>query len=164
MAFFDGTPFLDILYEGISGSLASVWSIAIIVFPLMIALEFARDLNVLDMLSKMCRPFTKWMGVDNHAALPLAVGLIFGLSYGAGVIIQEAESGLLDRKSLILISVFLAACHAVIEDTLLFVAVGANGWFLLSIRLVVAFVLTAFLSRTVNWNERFEESSVSGQK
>ncbi len=156
--FYDGTPLWDVFMEAATGSLTSVWSIAIIVFPLMIALEVARDLDILKYFSRACKPITRLLGITDHSALPLAVGLVFGLSYGAGVIIQEAESGLLDKKSLILLSIFLATCHAVIEDTLLFVAVGANGWFLLTVRLIVAFILTVVLSKVVRW------SNVNGPK
>jgi hypothetical protein len=79
----------------------------------------------------------------------LAVGLIFGLAYGSGVIIQSAKEGEMDTRSLTLVSIFLACCHAVVEDTLLFVAVGANGWLLLGLRTAAAFVVTMVISRTV---------------
>ncbi len=144
--------FLDILIEGLKGGLSSVFGIALIVIPLMIFLEIARDLNLLDILSKWTRPLTRALGINEASSLPLAIGLIFGLAYGAGVIIQSANEGEMDDKSLILVSMFLACCHAVIEDTLLFVPVGANGWMLLGMRLVVAFVVTALISKYVNFD------------
>lgn len=136
-----------IVSEGITGGLRSVLNIAMIVFPLMIVMEIARDLNILDKIADFCKPLTKWMGVSKESAFPLAIGLVFGLAYGAGIIIQSAKDGNLDRRSLILISIFLVCCHAVIEDTLIFVAVGANGFFLLAIRLVTAFILTVLISK-----------------
>lgn len=138
---------LNFVFETLFEGIQSIWSFAIIVFPLMLIMEIARDLNLLEWLSKLCRPITKWLGVSENSAFPLAIGLVFGLAYGAGVIIKSAQEGNLDKKSLILVSIFLACCHAVIEDTLLFVAIGANGWMLLSIRVVVAFLLTALISR-----------------
>lgn len=152
MEFFD-MNFIDILKEGLTGGLSSVFGIALIVVPLMIFLEIARDMNLLEVLSRWTRPLTKALGINESSALPLAIGLIFGLAYGAGVIIQSANEGEMDQKSLILVSMFLACCHAVIEDTLLFVPVGANGWMLLGIRLVVAFVITALISKYVNFDE-----------
>ncbi len=136
-----------VISEGIIGGLKSVLNIAMIVFPLMIVMEIARDLNILDKIADFCKPLTKWMGVSKESAFPLAIGLVFGLAYGAGIIIQSAKEGNLDRRSLILISIFLVCCHAVIEDTLIFVAVGANGFFLLTIRLVTAFILTVLISK-----------------
>lgn len=149
---------LSFLFETLFEGIQSIWSFAIIVFPLMIIMEIARDLNLLDWLSKLCRPITKWMGVSENSAFPLAIGLVFGLAYGAGVIIKSAQEGNLDKKSLILVSIFLACCHAVFEDTLLFVTIGANGWMLLSIRVIVAFVLTSLISRKLNIDN--EENSM----
>ncbi|WDC83666.1 hypothetical protein PL321_13860 [Caloramator sp. mosi_1] len=39
-------------------------------------------------------------------------------------------------------AVFLGACHAIIEDTLIFVQIGANGWIIFIVRLVAAFIIT----------------------
>jgi len=152
---------LNFVFETILQGFESIWSFAIIVFPLMIIMEIARDLNLLDWLSKICKPLTKWMGVSEESAFPLAIGLVFGLAYGAGVIIKSAKEGNLDKKSLILVSIFLACCHAVFEDTLLFVAIGANGWMLLTIRVLTAFILTAVISKkieikTKDSSDRFE--------
>lgn len=146
-----GTEFnlIVILKEAILGSLSSVWNIAIIVFPLMIVMEFARKYRVMDVISTGLRPLTRFLGVQRSAAFPLAVGLIFGLAYGSGVIIQSAKEGEIDTRSLTLVSIFLACCHAVVEDTLLFVAVGANGWLLLGLRTLAAFVVTMLVSKSV---------------
>lgn len=137
----------NIVSEGIIGGLKSVLNIAMIVFPLMIVMEIAKDLNWLDKISDFCKPLTKWMGVSKQSAFPLAIGLVFGLAYGAGIIIQSAKEGDLDKRSLILVSIFLVCCHAVIEDTLIFVAVGANGFLLLTMRLVTALILTIIISK-----------------
>jgi hypothetical protein len=140
---------IEVLKEAVFGSLKSVWSIAIIVFPLMIVMEFARKYKVMDFISAGLRPLTRFLGVQRSAAFPLAVGLIFGLAYGSGVIIQSAQEGEIDMRSLTLVSIFLACCHAVVEDTLLFVAVGANGWLLLGLRTLAAFIVTMLVSKSV---------------
>jgi hypothetical protein len=44
---------------------------------------------------------------------------------------------------LILVLVFLGICHSIIEDTLIFAALGANWWVLISCRFVLA-ALAAF--------------------
>lgn len=46
--------------------------------------------------------------------------------------------------------IFLITCHAVIEDTLLFVAVGANLFLLLGLRLGVAIIITLFASKLLS--------------
>ena len=78
---------------------------------------------------------------------------IFGISYGAGVLIKSSEDGEIDTNSLFIISIFLAACHAIVEDTLLFVAVGAQGMIIVLVRVLIAFIATIIISRFVKSNE-----------
>lgn len=42
---------------------------------------------------------------------------------------------------------FLPTCHAVIEDTLIFVAIGGNGWQMLGIRVMLVVVFSGALVR-----------------
>lgn len=135
-----------LLLETLSGGLRSVWTIAKIVIPLMILLQLARDFKVMDLLAKRVEPVTRLVGMSGKAAFPLFVGLIFGLSFGAGAIIESSREGDLDSKDLILLMVFLVACHGVLEDTLILVAIGANGWILLATRTLLALALTWLLS------------------
>ena len=152
---------LNFIIETLMQGLQSIWGFAIIVFPLMIIMEIARDIKLLDWLGKICKPITRWMGVSESSAFPLAIGLVFGLAYGAGVIIKSAKEGNLDKRSLVLVSIFLACCHAVFEDTLLFVKIGANGWMLLTIRTVTAFVITAFISKRFKFMDTVETASLT---
>ncbi len=46
--------------------------------------------------------------------------------------------------------IFLIACHAVVEDTFIFVAVGADLWLLLGSGLGVAVIITYFASKILN--------------
>lgn len=144
---------LEIFFEkGIVGSIKSVWGIAIIVIPLMLFMEIAKDLKVLDYIGKLFKPVTKLFNAHEKSGFPLAVGIIFGISYGAGVLIKSTEDGDIDSKSLLIISVFLAACHAIVEDTLLFVAVGATGMTIILMRVLVAFAVTLIISRFIKSN------------
>jgi len=138
---------------GILGSLKSIWGIAIIVMPLMIFMEIAKDIKLLDFIAKLFKPVTRLFRTHEKSAFPLAVGIIFGISYGAGVLIKSAEDGEIDTNSLFIISVFLAACHAIVEDTLLFVAVGAQGVIIVLVRVIIAFIATTIISRFVKSNE-----------
>lgn len=138
------------LKESFTGSLSSVITMAKIIIPLMIVMEILKDSNILDKLSSKLSFIAKFFNISNEAIFPLIIGLIFGLSYGAGVIIESAEENNLGKKDLYTLMIFLVACHAVIEDTLLFVAVGANLWFLLAVRVVVAVVIARIASQVLN--------------
>lgn len=131
----------------VTGSFKSVWQMAIIILPLMLILEVAKDMNILDKLAGWLAPAMKIFKLPKEGAFPLLIGLTFGLAYGAGVIIDSVKQGYLSWRDLFLINVFLILCHSVFEDTALFVAVGADGTFILVSRIILAVVVTFILSR-----------------
>ncbi len=137
---------MDLLLDALAGGLSQAWLIARVVIPLMILLQLARDLNLLDGLARLLRPLTRLFGMSAKSAFPLLVGLVFGLSYGAGVIFDSAREDGLTKRDLFLLVLFLVGCHAIIEDTLVFVVVGADGRLLLATRVGVALVVTWLVS------------------
>lgn len=138
------------LKEALLGSLSSVWTMAIVVIPVMVAMELARDLNILDRMAALLAPFLKIFRVPREGAFPLVVGLFLGLAYGAGVIIDAAKEGRLSWRDLFLVNVFLIICHSIVEDTALFMALGANGPAILGSRVLLAVAVTFALSRMAN--------------
>ncbi|SHE85679.1 nucleoside recognition domain-containing protein [Desulforamulus putei] len=130
-----------------AGSLQSVWQMALIIIPLMVILEIARDLKILNRIAGWMAPGMKIFRLPKEGAFPLLIGLTFGLAYGAGVIIESVKNGQLSWRDLFLINVFLILCHSVVEDTALFIAVGADGAVILISRIALALVVTFLLSR-----------------
>jgi hypothetical protein len=138
---------LEFLRETFLGVGFSILKLSSIIIPLMIVMQVLKDYQWLDRLTRVLQPIGKKLGIRKDGLFPLLVGILFGISYGSGVIIQSVESGEMNEKDRLLVAVFLVLCHAVIEDTLLFAAVGANGYILLLTRLLVAFLATAIFSR-----------------
>jgi len=81
------------------------------------------------------------------AGAPLLAGLFLGIAYGAGIIIPSARERNLSKREILSLSLFLCTCHAVVEDTLLFVLVGAKGGWLVVIRLSLAVLVTRTAAR-----------------
>ncbi|MGB4017937.1 MAG: nucleoside recognition domain-containing protein [Syntrophomonadaceae bacterium] len=138
---------LEILWEALGGSLISVLQIALIVIPLMVLIEIIKDMNWLSLLSRTLEPLTRWMKLPGEAALPLVAGLVFGISYGAGIIIQAAREGTLDYRDIYMINLFLVICHSVFEDTILFAAIGAIWLPVLLFRLLLAVIVCMVVAR-----------------
>ncbi|MCF6462616.1 nucleoside recognition domain-containing protein [Clostridium sp. Cult1] len=138
------------LKDSFLGSLNSILSMAKIIIPLMIIMEILKDSNILERISKRLNPISKFFNISNEAVFPLMIGLIFGLVYGAGVIIESTEGKDLSKKDLYVLIIFLVACHAIFEDTLVFAAVGANLWLLFITRLTVATVTAYFASKVID--------------
>jgi hypothetical protein len=133
---------MELIINSVLASIKSVASIALIVIPLMIVLQLANDYKVIDKLMKVFRPIGKFLGLSDGGAFTLLIGLIFGISYGSGVIIQSSKDGKLSENDKLLLVLFLIICHAVFEDTLLFAVIGANGLYMLTIRVALAVLIT----------------------
>lgn len=132
----------DVFLAGVEKALAGIAQLAMIVIPLMVGIQVLKDLQWLNVFSRWMAPVTKALGMKENTSMTLAAGLLFGLAYGAGVMIQAVKEDGVAKKDVLLAFLFLSACHAVVEDTLLFVPLGIPVWPLLLIRLLTAIVLT----------------------
>jgi len=140
---------LTIVGEGLTGAGRQVLQIAIIVIPLMVAMQFLEELKILEKVSRRLEKVVSVIGISGAGALPLLVGMTLGLAYGAGMIIKYGRDGKLTQREMILIITFLSLNHSLFEDVLLFVAIGAQGTILQIIRMVVAVSFTAALARFI---------------
>lgn len=131
---------------GIEKATLGVLQLAMIVIPLMVAIQILKDKQYLHKISDSLGPLTKLLGIQKNASLTLASGLVFGLAMGAGVMIQAVKEDGVSKKDATLAFIFLVACHAVVEDTLIFIPLGIPIWPLLIIRVVTALLLTIAVS------------------
>ncbi|HIP82942.1 MAG TPA: nucleoside recognition protein [Desulfocapsa sulfexigens] len=82
-----------------------------------------------------------------QTSFSLLTGQLLGITYGAGILFKEANSGNLKKKDIFFVGTFLMICHSLLEDTLLFVIFGANYWVIIVSRLAMACLVTFLLSR-----------------
>ncbi|WP_242973028.1 nucleoside recognition domain-containing protein [Anaeromicrobium sediminis] len=145
---------LELLQNDLMGLVRSLVKMTCIIVPIMVALQLLKDYKILDKMAKRLSFISRFFNISQNSIFPLLVGFFIGISYGAGVIIESAESGNMSKKDTFLVVVFLITCHAVVEDSGLFIALGANGWILVSIRVIVAIMLTYIISRRYGLKER----------
>lgn len=153
---------LSILLYGMKTAGMGILQLAMIVIPLMVFIQWMKDIKVIDLFTKWMRPITKSLGLAPNTATTLLAGLLFGLAYGAGVIIQAVKEDHVAKKDIYLVFVFLAACHAVIEDTLIFIPLGIPVWILLVFRLVTAIILTIIVAYM--WRRVEQRKSLAQKK
>ncbi len=137
----------EIFIHGIQTSVLGILQMAVIIIPLMIGIQLLKDIKALPYLAKGLMPFTRLIGATEKTGVTLMAGIVFGIAFGAGVIIQAAKEDNLSKKDLYLVSIFLVICHAVIEDTLIFVPLGINVLPLLLIRILLAILVTALTAK-----------------
>ncbi|UAC47825.1 nucleoside recognition domain-containing protein [Bacillus aquiflavi] len=133
---------VNILLVGLEKASLGILQLVIIVMPMMVVIQILKDFKWLAVFSKWVSPFTRALGMKENTSTTMAAGLLFGLAYGAGVMIQAVKEDGVEKKDLTLAFIFLVACHAVVEDTLIFVPLGIPVIPLLLIRVITAILLT----------------------
>ena len=126
-----------------------LFKIMLYLVPFMIVMEIFRHSEQLQKFSHWFSRFLKPLGFSSAAVMPLFIGLVFGLTYGSGTIIQYSREGVLTEKDKKRLTTFLNICHAVPEDTLLFYFIGAS-FFLIAIPRLLAGYLVTYLTEKFN--------------
>lgn len=124
------------LTEVVLANAVSLAKIAAIVISLMIAVELFREFGLMDRLIAVLHWPMRVLGLNRKTAFVTAVGLVLGLAYGSGLIIEESKRNSLTGREVLATNVFLGTNHALIEDSLVFAAVGANLFWIVIGRLI----------------------------
>ncbi|TYR80091.1 hypothetical protein FZC66_13230 [Priestia megaterium] len=141
-----------IIMQSIEKAGFGIFQLALIVIPVMIAIQILKDMSWLDKFSTVMSPMTRMLGMKENTSTTLVTGLLIGLAYGAGVMIQAVKEDGVSKRDATLAFIFLVACHAVVEDTLIFIPLGIPVLPLLLIRVFVAVLLTIVISRI--WKQK----------
>src|SRR5699024_5499566 len=103
-----------IVMHGVKTAFMAVLQLADVIFPLMLIMQFFRELGWIDIVSKVFSPFTRFLCMQKNTSFTLVTGLVSGLAFGAGVMIQAVKEDGVSKKDTILALIFLVTCHAVI--------------------------------------------------
>lgn len=122
-----------------------IWMLVILVV-LSWGLEILKVTGLLDVMMRALSPVLRLAGIRGEAGHLTAVGLFLGISYGAGLLIREAQSGAISPRQIFLSCVLMGFAHSVIEDTLVMISLGADVYGILVGRLVFALAATAAIA------------------
>ncbi len=125
-----------------NGSLGLMKQLAIVIFPLFIIIEITEEIGLLEVISKLFKKLLTIFNLPKEASLPIIIGQTFGLVFGAGLLLRCTTDDILKPDELMTISILFAICHAVFEDTFLFIAIGGNGLIILGSRIFLALIFT----------------------
>jgi hypothetical protein len=140
---------VEIIITLLTNLVSFIWSIAKLLIPIMIVIEIFKDLQIIDKMANAIKPVSKFLTISEKSGVSLIFGIVFGLTIGAGAVIQSVKDYNIDKRSVFLVTMFLSMAHAIIEDTVLFGAAGANVIVILLARFIAAFCITLIMSKIV---------------
>lgn len=123
------------------------WSaVFVIIQMLMLFVNVMRVTHAEKLLSYLLAPLFRTMGIGEKAINMTMIGMLIGLSYGGGLLIAESKKGTIARRDVVCALSLLCLCHAVVEDTMLGLLVGAHISGVLFARVAYSIAVMALLN------------------
>lgn len=120
--------------------------IFVIIMGIMLLLENLKVFGWIDHIVRMLLPFLKALGLSPRVGMLWMTAVVFGLAYGAAVIVEEAKRGDLSKQELEELQLSIGINHSMVEDPSLFLSLGLSAFWLWIPRLITAIVAVRLLT------------------
>jgi hypothetical protein len=139
-------PFLEMLKSWGATTGILIAKIFFIIMAILTLLEVMKALGWVENLVWALRPFLRVLGLSRRVGILWMTAAVFGLAYGAAVIVEEAKGGGLKKEELEGLQLSIGINHSMVEDPSLFLALGLSAFWLWVPRLVMAMVAVRLLT------------------
>lgn len=134
-------PFWKLLKDWSQTTFYLAVKIFIIIMTVITLLEVLKKIGFIGYTIKFFSPLLRVMGLNEKVGIIWIAAVIFGLVYSATVIIEEIKEGNLSREDIEALQLSIGIQHAVIEDPLLFMALGIGAFWIFVPRLLAAIIV-----------------------
>ena len=122
-------------------SVVSLAATFVIIVALILLLDLFERTGITRRFTAAIMPLLRLSGLSRDLAPVTTVGVLLGLTYGGGLIIKEAQEKNFEPKMRVLALCWISLGHSLIEDTGLMLAVGADIWVILVLRVMLILLL-----------------------
>lgn len=116
-------------------------AVLIIIFVLMSIQQLLDKYHLIPYISRPMRPLMALFGLPANAAYMWIVGNVLGLSYGSAVMLDIEKQGLITQQEANEVNFHLSMNHSLLEDTLVFAALGIPPLWIISTRVLFAIIV-----------------------
>ncbi len=135
--------------EWAKSELTNLVMVFLIVMMLLFVMKLLHRMKVIALLTRILAPILHTLGMSSKAAPIAIVGMTMGLTYGGGLIIQEAQSGALGKRDIFATLTLMGLSHGLIEDTLFMLALGGHISGVLWGRLIFTFLVVFAVAKAL---------------
>jgi len=118
------------------------FKIVVLIILLMILQSLLEEFKINFILTKLLKYPLMILGIPKDAIFMWIVANTLGLAYGAGILIHNVDSNKIKKKDADILNYHIAISHSLLEDTLLFVAIGVPAFWITVPRLILAGIVT----------------------
>ena len=131
----------DMLYSWmISAGLLSL-KISLIITGLLILQNILKEFNILIVIARTFAPLMRLLGLSRDCSFLWFIAQTLGLAYGSAVSIEAVESKTISLRNANLLNYHIAINHSLLEDTLLFAAIGVPVGWIVAPRFILAILV-----------------------
>jgi len=128
----------------------NLFMVFVIISALLFTLKVLKLLGVEKLMAILLKPLLRLLGISQEATNITIIGVTLGLSFGGGLLINEAQKGDITPRDVFTAIMLLNLLHSLIEDTLLILLIGADFNTIFWGRIVFSVVVISILARVVN--------------
>lgn len=131
----------EMIVAWLKGSGWLILKIVLIVTALLMLQNILKEFKIIDLIAKLFAPVMRVMGLSESTSFLWFVAQIVGLTYGSVIMIESVERKEVQSADADLLNYHVAINHSLLEDTLLFVAVGVPVIWITAPRILLAIVV-----------------------
>lgn len=137
----EATQLSDWMISVILGLVKLTVAVLAVIFVLMTIQQLLDKYHLIPYISRPMRPLMAIFGLPANAAYMWIVGNVLGLSYGSAVMLDIERQGLITQQEANEVNFHLSMNHSLLEDTLVFAALGIPPLWIISTRVLFAIVV-----------------------
>lgn len=131
----------DVLISWLTSSFQMSLILFSIITTLNILYKLLLEYNLIAKLTKAIKPVLSFFGLSESVGFLWLIGYIVGLAYGGAMMIEQMNDGKVTKSDIRLLNYHLAVSHSVLEDNLIFAALGVSYWLILAVRLTFVWIV-----------------------
>jgi hypothetical protein len=128
--------------------------IFLIIMTILTLLEIAKSMGWIMPIVKALSPFLRILGLSEKVGILWMTAVVFGLTYGGAVIVEEARQGHISKGELEELQLSIGINHSMVEDPFLFLTFGISAFWLWVPRLITAMAATRLLTLWVSFRQK----------
>jgi hypothetical protein len=142
--------FHAMVYDWAVSMLTLSVKIFFIIMAILTLLDIAKSMGWVMPVVRALSPFLRVLGLSEKVGILWMTAVIFGLTYGGAVIVEEARQGNISKEELEELQLSIGINHSMVEDPVLFMAFGISAFWLWVPRLITAMAATRMLTLWVS--------------
>ncbi|HNT44562.1 MAG TPA: hypothetical protein PKN85_08875, partial [Syntrophorhabdaceae bacterium] len=145
--------FHAMVYDWAVSMLTLSVKIFFIIMAILTLLDIAKSMGWVMPIVRALSPFLRVLGLSEKVGILWMTAVIFGLTYGGVVIVEEARQGHISKEELEELQLSIGINHSMVEDPVLFLAFGISAFWLWVPRLITAMAATRMLTLWVSFRK-----------